>query len=105
MGSPTIPVEETHIPLVRQHIKRLKIAHAFFANRDGSQIWGEWPGDDKVWSDLRERLEESERNGQGDWRVRCVVSYARHLADSLSLGTDADTSRWKAGDTNPACAC
>ena len=58
-------IEEAMIPLWTYHLRRLKEAHAHFAERDGDK-WGVWPGDEAVWGKVREKLEGVNR---GDYRV------------------------------------
>ncbi|KAK4686873.1 cytokinin riboside 5'-monophosphate phosphoribohydrolase, partial [Tremellales sp. Uapishka_1] len=68
----TIPVLRSHIPLLDRHIRRLRRAHAYFSDRDGTAVWGDWVGEEKLWSLLHTRLEEVEQEKTGDWRVRVV---------------------------------
>lgn len=62
-------VEKSHIPMLDEHIDRLREAHAHFRKRDGSNVWDEWEGDEAVWRILHTHLESICINGQGDWRV------------------------------------
>jgi len=59
-------VEEVNIPLWPYHLRRLKEAHAYFANKDGEDKWGIWPGDEAVWEKVRDKLESID---EGDFRV------------------------------------
>lgn len=71
---PTPVIEKHHVPLVDGHIARLREAHAYFSERDGSDAWGRWPGDEHLWLELKTALESKERAATGDWRVSdCVV--------------------------------
>jgi len=54
------------IPLWPYHLRRLKEAHTHFAERDGEDIWGIWPGDEGVWEKVRDKLEGMDK---GDYRV------------------------------------
>jgi hypothetical protein len=47
-------------------VARLRKAHAYFAERDGEAVWGDWLGGDVLWARVREKLEAT---GAGDWRV------------------------------------
>ncbi|KAI9638051.1 uncharacterized protein MKK02DRAFT_42433 [Dioszegia hungarica] len=48
-------------------------AWAYFTKRDGTEVWGDWPGDENVWERIKDKVEHSEREGGGDWRVRVVL--------------------------------
>ena len=67
--TPRRSVERQHIPLLDRHIARLKAAWAYFTKRDGTEEWGDWPGDEVVRKAIKEKVEHSEREGGGDWRV------------------------------------
>ncbi|WVR05150.1 hypothetical protein IAU60_002162 [Kwoniella sp. DSM 27419] len=71
----TLPVEERSLPLLDLHIERLREAHAHFAGRSDHhrQYWGGWMGDGVIRNALMYKLEETERAGPGDWRVRVVI--------------------------------
>ena len=58
------------IPLLDRHIARLKSAWTYFTEKDGREVWGDWPGDEYVWDKIREALRKGEEDGVGDWRVR-----------------------------------
>ncbi len=71
---PAPVIEKHHVPLVDRHLARLREAHAYFSERDGSDAWGRWPGDEHVWLELKTALESKERETTGDWRVSdCLV--------------------------------
>lgn len=36
---------------------------------DGENVWGDWPGDDVIWNEIKRKVEQSEKEGGGDWRV------------------------------------
>jgi len=62
---------EEMIPLWPYHLQRLREAHAYFAKRDGGDVWGSWPGDEVIWRQVREKLETVDK---GDYRVRMPYS-------------------------------
>jgi len=64
-------VEEEMIPLWPYHLQRLSEAHAYFAKRDGEDVWGSWPGDEVIWRQVREKPETVDK---GDYRVRAPDS-------------------------------
>ena len=64
-------VQEEMIPLWPYHLQRLREAHAYFAKRDGGDVWGSWPGDKVIWGEVREKLETVDK---GDHRVRMPYS-------------------------------
>ena len=64
-------VEEEMIPLWPYHLQRLREAHAYFAKRDGEDVWGSWLGDEVIWRQVREKLETVDT---GDYRVRAPDS-------------------------------
>jgi len=59
-------VTQDIIPLWTYHSRRLREAHAYFAERDGLEKWGDWPGDEAIWGKVKEKLEDL---GKGDYRV------------------------------------
>ncbi|OCF41437.1 TIGR00730 family protein [Kwoniella heveanensis CBS 569] len=69
----TIPIERSSIPLLDYHVLRLREAHAHFRERDSSDVWGEWMGDQRLWELLKDALEAKEKEVRGDWRVRVVL--------------------------------
>jgi hypothetical protein len=83
-GTPRRSIERQDIPLLDRHIARLKSAWAYFTKRDGREVWGDWPGDEVVWKRIKEKVQESEREGGGDWRVSPSIQAA--------CGRDADAT-------------
>ena len=64
-------LRRSDIPLLDLHFERLREAHQGFVERDGSQVWGDWPGDTLLWEALAKKLMKVER---GDWRVRTTLT-------------------------------
>lgn len=86
-------VRRDDIPLWTYHIQRLQEAHTHFAQRDGETKWGEWPGGEAIWEQVKMKLDTTP---EGDWRVCPPLS--RIVRHSVSGNTDeigpaVDTSR------------
>ncbi|WWD01279.1 hypothetical protein V866_008222 [Kwoniella sp. B9012] len=69
-SSTKLPVTEESLPLLDLHFERLREAFDHFSERDGKDRWGDWPGEERIWEELKEVLEQSQ---PGDYRVRIVI--------------------------------
>ncbi|WRT67239.1 uncharacterized protein IL334_004205 [Kwoniella shivajii] len=69
----TVPVQRSSLPLLDLHLQRLDEAFSHFSQKDEDAAWGMWPGQETVWAELKQVLEDAERRERGDWRVRVIV--------------------------------
>ncbi|WWC89939.1 uncharacterized protein L201_004868 [Kwoniella dendrophila CBS 6074] len=70
---PTTPITKESLPLLKLHFERLKEAFEYLSRRDGKDKWGNWPGEETIWEELKRDIEIMEKKSPGDFRVRIVI--------------------------------
>lgn len=95
-SSPCPTVIKAHVPLVDRHIARLRTAHHHFARTHGAKTWGEWPGDEVVWEEIRRALQSRADEGHGDYRVGLVFRFQRKVGLQLTVSGAGAAPSWRA---------